>query len=296
MFEGMKYGRFKNHDIEVNYVMGGEGPAVLLLHGFPQTHAMWAFIAPLLISKYTVIASDLRGYGDSFKPKCLPDFSNYTFRAMAEDQLALMLHLGFERFHIIGHDRGGRTAYRLALDQPSCLHSLSVLDIVPTYAMIKETNYQVAKAYWHWYFLAQPEPFPEYMIGLNPDYFYESCLIGWGKVPLHEFHSEQLKRYRQSWRDPDFIHGTCSDYRATLAVDINTDAEDLGVKIELPSLVFWGTRGLMHQLFDMKAQWSRHIKNPQFATLDGGHFFPDQFPMQTAQILLSFLDQAETVS
>ncbi|MFM7084783.1 MAG: alpha/beta fold hydrolase [Hyphomicrobium sp.] len=293
MFQGMKYGRFLNQNIEINYVAGGAGPAVLLLHGFPQTHAMWGFIAPLLAKKYTVVAADLRGYGDSSKPQCLPDCSNYTFRVMAQDQLNLMIHLGFERFHIIGHDRGARTAHRLTLDHASHVLSLSLLDIIPTYTMVMETNYQVAKAYWHWYFLAQPQPFPEHIIGLDPKYFYESCLIGWGKVPLNEFHSEQLNEYRRAWQDPAFVHATCSDYRATLALDVKDDALNLENKIKSSTLVFWGTKGLMHQLFDMREQWNKRLENPEFATLDGGHFFPDQFPKQTAQKLLSFLDHVE---
>lgn len=293
MFKGMTYALFKKQDIQINYVIGGAGPPVLLLHGFPQTHAMWGFIAPLLAKKYTVIASDLRGYGDSSKPECVSDFSNYSFRAMAQDQHRLMMSLGYKKFHVIGHDRGGRTAHRLALDQPTCILSLSLLDIIPTYTMIMQTNYQVAKAYWHWYFLAQPPSFPEHVIGLDPDYFYESCLVGWGKVPLKEFCSDQLKQYRQSWRDPDYIRATCSDYRATLAIDVKDDARDLDTKVQSPTLVFWGTKGLMHELFSMEAEWSKRLKNPQFTTLDGGHFFPDQFPEQTAQTLTSFLDQVE---
>jgi haloacetate dehalogenase len=290
MFDGMNSGRFETGEIAVNYVTGGRGPPVLLLHGFPQTHAMWARIAPLLAQRYTVVASDLRGYGDSGKPVCLPDRSNYTFRAMAGDQLALMRGLGFERFHVIGHDRGGRTAHRLALDHPERVLSLAALDIVPTYAMIMETNRHVAAAYWHWYFLAQPGPFPERLIGHDPDFFYETCLVGWGKVALSDFDPDQLDAYRRAWRDPAAIHGSTSDYRAALTVDVAHDAADLDRRVECPMLAFWGTKGLMHQLFDMEAEWTKRCARPQFATLPGGHFFPDQFPDETAARLLDFLD------
>lgn len=293
IFKGMRQASFSEGETKINYVIGGRGPPVLLLHGFPQNLAMWALIAPHLTEHFTVIASDLRGYGDSAKPKCLPDCSNYSFRAMAQDQLALMKHLGFENFHVVGHDRGGRTGHRLALDAPFSTLSLTVMDIVPTYSMFIDTNYQIAKAYWHWYFLAQPEPFPEHIIGLDPDYFYEYCLVGWGKVPLEEFQKDQLDFYRQAWRNPQFIHGSCSDYRATFAVDFKLDAEDLDKKIKCPTLVFWGTNGLMHHLFDMKSVWEKRFSSPKFATLPGGHFFPDQFPKETAHILCSFLLDAE---
>lgn len=208
---------------------------------------------------------------------------------MGQDQIALMRYLGFDKFHIVGHDRGGRTAHRLALDQPMSVLSLTVMDIVPTFSMIMETNNEIAMAYWHWYFLAQPEPFPEKIIGLDPDYFYESCLVGWGRVPLYEFRKEQLDHYRQAWRNPATIHGSCSDYRATLSVDIKHDKEDLDVKIQCPSLILWGTKGLMHQLYDIDSHWQKRLVSPKLSSLPGGHFFPDQLPKETAEILSSFL-------
>lgn len=290
MFEGFKRGKAQVDDVEIAYVTAGSGPPVLLLHGYPQTLAMWARIAPILTEKYTVIAADLRGYGDSSKPICRPDRSNYSFRAMAADQVGLMRGLGFGRFHMIGHDRGGRVGHRLALDHPDQVLSLAVLDIVPTYAMIMDTNRHVAAAYWHWYFLAQPEPFPETLIGRDPDYFYEFCLVGWGKVALQEFDPQQLQAYRTAWRNPAYIHATCSDYRAALTVDLAHDTADIARKVTCPALAFWGTKGLMHQLFDMEAEWEKRLAKPQFATLPGGHFFPDQFPEETAARLMQFLD------
>jgi haloacetate dehalogenase len=290
MFDGFTRARFRSDDADVAYVLGGSGPPVLLLHGFPQTHAMWARIAPLLAERFTVVAADLRGYGDSGKPACLPDHTNYSFRAMACDQIALMSALGFERFHVAGHDRGGRVGHRMALDHPGRVASLAMLDIVPTYAMLMETNRHVAAAYWHWYFLAQPEPLPETLIGRDPDFFYETCLTGWGKAALAEFGPAQLQAYRTAWRNPAVIHGTCADYRAALTVDLAHDAADIGLKVACPALVFWGTKGLMHQLFDMEEAWSKRLSSPRFAMLPGGHFFPDQFPEETASRLLAFLD------
>ncbi len=289
MFEGFARGRIHVGEIDIAHVIGGDGPPVLLLHGYPQTLAMWARIGPALAERFTVVAADLRGYGDTSKPVCLPDRSNYSFRAMATDQASLMRALGFESFHVIGHDRGGRVAHRLALDEPGRVLSLSVLDIVPTYAMLMETSRHVAAAYWHWYFLAQPEPFPETLIGRDPDYFFEHCLVGWGKVPLDAFDPMLLQAYRTAWRNPAFVHGSCSDYRATLTVDLAHDTADIGQKVTCPSLVFWGTKGLMHELFDMEGEWENRLMRPQFATLPGGHFFPDQFPEETAARLSTFL-------
>ena len=229
MFEGFeRYVVQVDEETSIACATAGAGPPVLLLHGFPQTRAMWARIAPRLAEAgYSVVCADLRGYGESSKPKRLPDNSNYSFRAFAEDQVRLMRALTYERFHVIGHDRGGRTAHRMALDHPRVIQSIAVLDIVPTYAMFMETNRQVAGAYWHWYFLSQPEPFPERMIGADPDFFYETCLVGWGAAKLADFDAPQLEAYRDAWRDPAMIHGSCSDYRAAATIDLDHDAADL---------------------------------------------------------------------
>lgn len=290
MLEGFKFQTIDTKGIPIYCASAGSGPPVLLLHGFPQNLAMWARIAPRLAERYTVVCADLRGYGGSAKPKCLPDKSNYSFRAMAADQVAVMNQLGFERFHVIGHDRGGRTGHRMALDHPGNVHSLAVLDIVPTYAMFMDTNRHVAGGYWHWYFLSQPEPFPEHMIGLDPDTFYQTCLVGWGASSLGSFDREQLEAYRRSWRDPLMIHGSCSDYRAAASIDLEHDAADIARKIECPVLAFWGSNGLMHGLFDLGAEWRKRCAKLTTATLPGGHFFPDQLSSPTAERLMQFLD------
>ncbi|MCB1484051.1 MAG: alpha/beta hydrolase, partial [Hyphomicrobiaceae bacterium] len=252
MFEGFERRKIEVEGAVINTVSGGAGPPLLLLHGYPQTHAMWARIATILAENFTVVATDLRGYGDSSKPKCVPGNDNYAFRAMAQDQVSVMRALGHESFHVAGHDRGGRTAHRMALDHPNIVRSLAVLDIVPTFAMFMDTNRHVAGGYWHWYFLSQPEPFPEHMIGLDPDFFFETCLVGWGKATIADFEPEQISEYRRCWRDPGMIHGSCSDYRAAATVDLVHDGADIDAKVLAPALVVWGADGLMARMFDME--------------------------------------------
>jgi len=290
MFEGFTHGHANIDGTDIAYVTGGSGPPVLLLHGFPQSRAMWARVAPQLAQHYTIVCADLRGYGDSAKPKCLPDRSNSAFRAMAADQVGLMRRLGFQRFHMVGHDRGGRTGYRMALDHPDAVRTLAVMDIVPTYTMFMETNRKVAGAYWHWYFLSQPEPFPERLIGHDPDFFYETCLVGWGATRISDFDEEMMAEYRRAWRDPGMIHGSCSDYRAAASIDLEHDMTDIGREIACPTLVFYGSTGQMGQLFDIPAEWRKRCADVTEASLPGGHFFIDRFPQRTAEILLGFLD------
>ncbi len=292
MFVGFQQKLVTIGSIEIACVVGGSGPPVLLLHGFPQNKAMWTRVAPQLAQHFTVVCADLRGYGDSAKPKCLPDRSNYAFRAFAADQLGLMRHLGFEQFHVIGHDRGGRTGHRMALDHPDAVVTLTVMDIVPTYAMFMDTNRKVAGAYWHWYFLSQPEPFPERLIGNDPDFFYETCLFGWGATTISDFDPEMLDDYRRSWRDPKMIHGSCSDYRAAASIDLEHDAADIERRVICPTLVLYGSRGIMAKLFDIPAEWRKRCATLRDESLPGGHFFVDQFPNDTAGVLLRFLNGA----
>jgi len=291
MFEGFARGHADIDGTDIAYVMGGSGPPVLLLHGFPQSRAMWARVAPQLTPHYTVVCADLRGYGDSAKPKCLPDRSNYAFRAMAADQVGLMRRLGFQRFHMVGHDRGARTGYRMALDHPDAVRTLTLMDIVPTHTMFMETNRKVAASYWHWYFLSQPEPFPERLIANDPDYFYETCLVGWGAARISDFDEEMIAEYRRAWRDPGMIHGSCSDYRAAASIDLEHDSADIGRKVACPTLVLYGSTGQMAQLFDIPAEWRKRCTHVTEASLPGGHFFIDRFPQRAAEILAEFLDR-----
>jgi haloacetate dehalogenase len=289
LFEGFERRTIDVDGIDIACVIGGAGPPVLLLHGFPQNVAMWARVAPLLAQRFSIVCADLRGYGDSAKPKCLADRSNYAFRALAADQVGLMQQLGFARFHAVGHDRGGRTAHRMALDRPDAVATLTVMDIVPTYAMFMDTNRAVAGAYWHWYFLSQPEPFPERLIGNDPDLFYETCLVGWGATKIGDFDPALLADYRRAWRQPGMIHGSCSDYRAAATIDLDHDAADIDRKVGCPTLVFYGASGTIAGLFDIPAEWRKRCADVTEASLPGGHFFVDQFPADVARILADFL-------
>ena len=282
--------RFTDGPVDIAYSRAGDGPPVLLLHGFPQTRAMWRGVAPALADRFTVIAPDLRGYGESGTPDGVEAMS---FRNMAADPVALMQSLGFERFHVVGHDRGGRTAHRLCLDHPDAAASLTVMDIVPTHLLLDALNQKVAKDYYHWFFLAQPAPFPETLIGHDPDLYFERCLLGWGKASLDQFDADALKAYRQSWRKPETIHTMCNDYRAAIEVDFPLDTADLGRKVTCPSLVLYGADGPMAQTYDVGATWADRLADYRAHAIAGGHFFPDQNPTETTSALIEFLNSAE---
>ncbi|MCL4146256.1 UNVERIFIED_CONTAM: hypothetical protein GTU68_010352 [Idotea baltica] len=282
---------FTDASAEVNgqtiaYSRAGDGPPVLLLHGFPQTRAMWHGIAPTLAERFTVIAADLRGYGESSKPDAVQD---YTFRNMAADQKALMDSLGFDSFHLVGHDRGARTAHRMALDSEKAVRSLTLMDIVPTHFLLDNLGKEVATSYYHWFFLAQPAPFPETMIGQDTDWYYENCLTTWGGADLDDFDPEALYAYKQSWRWPDTIAAMCNDYRAAIQFDFAHDAADLGRQVTCPSLVLFGVDGAMAKAYDVPASWSDRLTNMRARALPGGHFFPDLHPMETAEVVRDFL-------
>ena len=274
----------------IAYDLRGKGPPVLLLHGFPQTRALWSRVAPVLAQAFTVVTADLRGYGASSKPDPA-DPSAHGFRAMARDQVALMAGLGFERFHLVGHDRGGRVAHRLALDHPEAVASLTVMDIVPTHRLLSDWNATVAADYWHWTFLAQPAPFPETLIGHDPDHFFEACLLGWGGARLSDFDADALAAYRAAWRDPATIAGMCADYRAALTVDFADDAADLGRRVACPALVLWGADGVMARRFGVAATWADRLADMRGAAIPGGHFFIDLHPKETADALMRFLGE-----
>ena len=290
MFEGFVRGTKVVDGTQISYVIGGSGPPLLLLHGYPQCKAMWARVAPQLMGEYTVICADLRGYGDSGKPQAA-DPATYSFRRMAADQVELMQQLGFRRFHLVGHDRGARCGHRMALDHADSLITLTIMDIVPTYSMFMETDRRLAGSYWHWYFLAQPAPFPERLINNDPDFFYETCLVGWGATKIADFDAEMLAEYRRAWRDPEMIRGSCSDYRSAASIDLEHDAADQGRRVSCPTLVLYGAAGVMARLFDIPAQWRARCIDTTEASLPGGHFFVDQYPTQTVEILKSFLSK-----
>jgi len=278
---------FGNHfDGGLAYSIGGNGPPLLLLHGFPQTRAMWSHLAPALAQTHTVICPDLPGYGASAKPR---DLDAYSFRAMAGQMTALMASLGHEAFDLVGHDRGARVAHRLSLDAPACVKSLILMDIVPTHTLLTDLHWQVARSYYHWFFLAQPEPFPDRMIACDPDAYFESCLLGWGSATLADFDPAQLDAYRAAWRDPDTIRGMCNDYRATLAVDIADDAADAFARVACRVLILYGASGAMGRHYDVPATWAAKCAQMQACAIPGGHFFPDTTPAETLAAVAGFL-------
>jgi haloacetate dehalogenase len=288
VFDDFRRERVRTDGVTINAVVGGQGDPVLLLHGYPQNLAMWARVAPALATDHTVVCTDLRGYGDSDKPAQDEDLANYGFRRMAQDQVDVMRTLGFDRFHVVGHDRGARTAHRLALDHPASLRSLVLLDIVPTDEMFERVDASTAKAYWHWYFLQQPAPYPENVIAADPDHFFEGCLTGWGAMGLGDFDPEQLASYRRCWRDHDFIFGSTADYRAAGEVDLRLDQLDRGRKVDCPALVVWGERGIA-RLFDVEQLWSERLSRLRTASLPSGHFLVDELPDEMTSLLREFL-------
>jgi haloacetate dehalogenase len=294
MFDDFLRKQIDADGVQINCAIGGSGPPLLLLHGLPQNMAMWAEAAPLLSAHFTVVCTDLRGYGDSSKPKSLPDASNYSFRAMGQDQLKVMSSLGHKRFHVIGHDRGARVAYRLALDHPEIIQSLCVLDIVPTYSMYHGMDLARALDYWVWLFQATSQPLPERLIAANPDLYFE-YLIGTGRDGQSIFKSEQLAEYRRCWRQPDMARTTCADYRAGATIDYRQDVADLEAnrKIVCPTLAMWGTRGAPAFHFDVATEWKKFCSNLRTATIDGGHFFMDEVPERATRVLIDFLNGCE---
>ncbi len=281
---------FERDGVKIAYEVTGQGPPVLLLHGFPQCRAMWGQIAPVLAARFTVVTADLRGYGASDKPGGV---AAYSFREMGADMLGLMAALGYQRFHLVGHDRGARTAHRMALDAGARLTSLTLMDIIPTHLLVSELSSPVATAYYHWFFLAQPAPFPETLIGRDPDFYFESCLLGWGASRLQDFDADALSAYRAAWRQPDAIAGMCNDYRAALAVDVGLDAGDLDRRVTCPALVLYGADGAMAQAYDVAATWADRLADMRAKGIPGGHFFPDTSGAETAAALMEFLLETE---
>ncbi|UXX83309.1 alpha/beta fold hydrolase [Roseovarius pelagicus] len=282
---------FADHSVTLNgtriaYSAGGSGPPLLLLHGFPQTRAMWSGIAPDLAQTHHVICPDLRGYGASDKPQGVSD---YSFRHMAADQRALMAHLGHDSFAVAAHDRGARVAHRLCLDTPEAVTRIALMDIVPTHHLLADLHRDVAAAYYHWFFLAQPAPFPETMIGHDPDAYFHACLLGWGGSNLSDFDPAQLTAYRTAWREPDTIRGICNDYRAGLTHDFDDDAADLGAQITCPALILYGANGVMARAYDVPQVWSQYCTDMQANPIPGGHFFIDTTPRDTLHALKRFL-------
>ncbi len=276
-------------EILISYQMGGSGPPLLLLHGFPQTKMIWHRVAPALAKHFTVIASDLRGYGASSKPQGLADHSTYSKRAMASDQAQLMNALGFSHYGVLGHDRGGRVAHRLALDYGKQVNKLMVLDISPTLAMYEQTTMQFASSYWHWFFLIQKAPIPETMIGANTEFFMKQ-FMGGRHAGLSIFAPECWQEYILAMSDPACLHAMCEDYRAAASIDLEHDRQTIAQKqlLEMPVRVLWGEFGQVNACFKPLEDWQKLGTDVSGQTLQSGHYIPEEIPEGLIAEALSF--------
>jgi len=273
--------------IRIAFRRAGAGPPLLLLHGFPQTNMMWHKIAPTLAEHFTVIAADLRGYGDSSTPDSDADHSPYAKRAMASDMVELMQSLGHERFMVAGHDRGGRVAHRMARDHAGLVKRLAVLDIAPTAAMYGQTDMRFATAYYHWFFLIQPAPLPERMIGADPEFFLRSKCGQWGRTE-GAITDTAFADYLRCFQRPGSIHAMCEDYRAAATIDLDHDAEDAGMRLAMPVLALWGEDGFVGTNYDVLAEWRLVAEDVSGHGVPGGHYLPEEAPDETLAALLNF--------
>jgi haloacetate dehalogenase len=286
-FPGFKRYNQATSGAVINFVTGGKGPGLLLLHGYPQTHIMWRKIAPHLSDKFTLVIPDLRGYGDSSKPADGDNHFAYSKRAMAQDLVELMLSRGFTTFAVAGHDRGGRVAHRMALDHPDAVTKAVFLDIVPTYTVYHAVTKEVATVYFHWFFLIQPAPFPETLIGNNVEFYLKAQLLE--RVAPGAVEEQAFAEYLRCFRDPAMIHGICEDYRAGASVDLDHDAADLDRKISCPVRVLWAQQGAFHRLFDVLGTWRERASNVSGRVLPGGHYLPEEQPDSVVEELRAFL-------
>lgn len=283
--------------VQINTLIGGSGKeVVLLLHGHPESYLIWRDIAPTLAQKYTVIATDLRGYGDSSKPKGLPDHSNYSKRVMAQDQVSVMQKLGFEKFHIIGHDRGARVCHRLMLDHPEKVLTCSMMDILPTLDMYEQTNCEFATKYWHWFFYIQAYDFPERFLGADPEYFIRNNLLKKATPEAQKnFPEDVLQEYIRHYSDPATVHGISEDYRASASIDLEHDKQDRPYTIKTPLLVLWGANGVVGNIWNVLEGWQKYACDVQgFGVPDCGHFVPEEKPKIVLEALLKFLEEKKS--
>jgi haloacetate dehalogenase len=286
MFDGFKQHMIDTGEAVIRVRHGGNGPPLLLLHGHPQTLAMWHKVAPRLAQDFTVVAADLRGYGESSKPPTTPDHEPYSKRAMARDQVEVMRQLGFDSFFVAGHDRGGRCAYRMALDHPERVLKLAVLDIIPTGEALRRANMEVGLGFWHWFFLAQPYDLPERLIGADPDYYY------WrrrGPEPPSFIGMEAFEDFRRAFCNPETIHAMCEDYRAGVTFDYALDEADRGKKrIACPVLALWSGRDELARWYDVLAIWRDWADDVRGRALDCGHHLALEAPDETYAELYGF--------
>ena len=281
--------RIRSNGVTIQCAVAGDGPPILLLHGYPQTHVMWHRVAPALARTHTVVCADLRGYGDSSKPPGGPQHVHYSKRTMAADMVGVMRTLGHERFDLVGHDRGARVAHRLARDHGERVRSLTVLDISPTLKMYDSTSMAFARAYYHWFLFIQPEPVPEKMVaavGLAGMFGRQGVILG---SPSDLFAPQALQEYLRCF-DARMIHASCEDYRASAGIDLEHDRADLDRKLAMPVLAIWGSRGVVGRLFDCAADWREVADDVTGLAVDSGHFVAEERPAEVVQAIRNLID------
>jgi haloacetate dehalogenase len=290
LFPGFIAQRVVTSGAEIHLEMGGSGPPLLLLHGYPQTHAMWHKVAPALAEDFTVVCADLRGYGDSGKPASDDTHAAYGKRAMAQDMVEVMRALDFPRFRVAGHDRGARVTHRLCLDHPACVERAALLDISPTRRMYAGTDAAFATAYYHWFFLIQPFDLPEKLIGADPLYYLRRKTGSWGSSRAF-FDPRAYAEYERCFNDPATIHATCEDYRAAASIDLAHDDIDAaaGNKVACPLLILWGEKGVVQRCFDPLDDWRAVAQDVRGRALPGGHYLAEELPHDTLRELRAFL-------
>jgi haloacetate dehalogenase len=288
MFEDFEQTQINTSGATINLVEGGNGFPLLLLHGYPETHLMWHKIAPRLAQEFTVVVPDLRGYGDSSKPKGDPDHYNYSKRAMAQDMVEVLTQLGFEEFFVVGHDRGARVGHRMALDHAQRVRKLAVLDIAPTYRMYLTADKAFATIYYHWFFLIQPYDLPERLIGSQPEYYLRACLTRWS-ADASAFSPEVVEEYIRCFSNPATIHATCEDYRASATIDLLHDEADMNQRVMCPLLALWSEKGFVGRKYDVLETWRERASNVRGGVLPGGHFLPEEAPDDTYGAVREFL-------
>jgi haloacetate dehalogenase len=288
MLEGFRTETVDVDGVEILARVAGSGPPLLLLHGSPQTLLMWHLVAPKLAEEFAVVATDLRGYGDSSRPESAPDHGPYSKRAMAEDQIGVMKHFGFDRFALCGHDRGGRVGYRMALDHPEVVTKLAVLDIIPTWEAFSRADMAFGLGYWHWFFLAQPFDLPERLLAAEP----EKALFRGGSEAIAP---EAMEEYVRCLREPETIHATCEDYRAAATLDYEHDAEDreAGRRIACPLLALWGSRGFLEGHYDVLEVWRGWADDVRGRAIDSGHYIPEEAPEETLAEVRAFFGEGD---
>lgn len=288
MFVGFSKQTITVDGVDIFCRVGGEGPPLLMLHGYPQTHVMWHKVVPELSKHFTCVCPDLRGYGASAKPPSTADHAPYSKRAMAADMIGVMKVLGFDTFRVLSHDRGARVAHRMALDWPEQVERMVILDIAPTREMYAGTTDSFARTYWHWFFLIQPAPLPEDAILADPEAFVRRKCGSWGSGG-EALTEEALQAYVEGFSDPATIHAACEDYRAAATIDIEHDNADGGKKVTCPIQVLWGSKGAIEAHFDCLALWRQRAENVIGGTIPCGHYIAEERPEDLLQTTMPFL-------